>query len=729
MLEGRSIFAIVIFRTALPIALLAASLQSPGQSPDTLVTRQLEEVVVTATRNERTVGALPMPVTLVPKSQIKTMGSLRLNDVLSEQTGLAVVPQVNAQGNGIQLQGFNPDYTLILLDGEPIIGRYTGSLELSRFTVGNIKQIEIVKGPSSSLYGSDALAGVINIITNRPQGTRGNFSTRYGTNNTLDLTGDVSTTGKRLGLYFFANRYSTDGYDLSPENFGKTVSPFVNYTLNAKITYALGARTDLTLSGRRFNEDQRFDFEVTTATSERIRTSGNGNTNDWNINPVLVHRFSDRLKATARFYSTHYQTATDLNLESDGSPYYHDDFKQAFTRPEATAEYFVNARNIVTVGTGSIWESVQTSRYGDETARKQNTAYGFFQYEWLPVEKLTVIAGGRYDHNNIYGGQFSPKLSSQFELSKKVTFKASGGVGFKAPDFRQLYFNFTNSAAGGYSVLGTEVVGPRLAELEAQGQIQTYLYDPALLGNLEAEKSVAINVGTRAEILPLLVMDVNAFRNSINNLIETQAVAITTANQSIYSYRNIKRAFTQGLETNFTYPLLSKLSLSLGYQLLYAKDKDVAAQTRNGDVYYRDPVTLVTKRLKPSEYFGLYNRSRNMGNFKIFYNDKPRGIEASLRVIYRGKYGIGDIRGNIQGETIPPSDVNNNSILDVYDSFVPGYALVNVSVAKSIKQGLRFQAGVDNLFNHTEPLYIPNLPGRLIYGSIGYSFSKSNVKP
>ena len=115
---------------------------------DSVKLQQLEEVVITATRNERTVGALPMPVTLVQSPQIKMMGSVRLNDVLTEQTGLVVVPQVNGQGSGIQIQGFNPDYTLILVDGEPIIGRYTGSLELSRLTVGNIKQIEIVKGPS-----------------------------------------------------------------------------------------------------------------------------------------------------------------------------------------------------------------------------------------------------------------------------------------------------------------------------------------------------------------------------------------------------------------------------------------------------------------------------------------------------------------------------------------------------------------------------------------------------
>ena len=129
------------------------------QTSDSLTSKQLDEVVVTATRNERSMGALPMPVSLITKAQIKTIGSLRLNDVLTEQTGLVIVPQVNAQGNGIQMQGLNPDYTLILIDGEPIIGRYRGSLELSRIAVGNIKQIEIVKDPSSSLSGSDALAG------------------------------------------------------------------------------------------------------------------------------------------------------------------------------------------------------------------------------------------------------------------------------------------------------------------------------------------------------------------------------------------------------------------------------------------------------------------------------------------------------------------------------------------------------------------------------------------
>jgi outer membrane receptor for ferrienterochelin and colicins len=718
----------LIVITAFLLLFAESDAQENPLNADTLASKQLEEVIVTATRNERTMGALPMPVSLIPKNQIKTMGSLRLNDVLAEQTGLVVVPQVNAQGNGIQLQGFNPDYTLILIDGEPIIGRYTGSLELSRIAVGNIKQIEIVKGPSSSLYGSDALAGVINIITERPLGTRANAMVRYGTNNTLDVNGDMSFTKKKLGVYLYGNRYHTDGYDLSPQNYGNTVSPFTNYTLNSKITYKISPVTDISLAGRYFNEDQVFRFEVE-SNGNRIRTSGNGNTQDWNFNPVLTHRFSDKLKAIARFYTTHYKTESYLDLETDGSRYYEDDFKQSFARPELNTEYFFNDKNILTLGVGYINEMVQTSRYGDEEKRFQETSYGFFQHEWLPDTKLSVIAGGRFDYNNIYGSQFSPKLSSQYELNKKVTFKLSGGVGFKAPDFRQLYFNFNNSAAGGYSVLGTEVAPSRIAELDAAGQIQTYLYDPSQLGSLQAERSISINAGANIELLPLLKMDLNMFHNSINNLIETQAVAITTSGQTIYSYRNILRAFTQGLEANLSYPVAKNLSLSAGYQLLYAKDKDVVEDVKAGEVYWRDPTTLVTKRLTPSEYFGLYNRSRHMANVKLFYNHKPSGWEGSLRVIYRGKYGIGDIRGNIQGETIPPSDVNSNSILDVYDNFVPGYALVNISVAKTIKNAFRIQAGVDNLFDYTEPVLIPNLPGRLLFTSISYSFSKKNVQP
>lgn len=698
-----------------------AAAQSSEQA-DTLKTQELEEVIVTATHNERTVGALPMPVTLVKKELIKSMGSVRLNDVLTEQTGLVMVPQVNGQGNGVQLQGFNPDYTLILIDGEPIIGRYTGSLELSRLAVGNIKQVEIVKGPSSSLYGSEALAGVINIITERPTSNQGNVSVRYGTNNSLDLNGSASLIYKKLGVYAFANRYSTDGYDLSPQNFGKTVSPFANYTLNTKVTYQLTTRTDISIAGRYFNEEQDFNFDVLNANKVSVRTYGRGNVRDWNFNPVITHRFNSQLKAIGRFYTTDYTTRTDLKRLSDDSLTYHDDFHQTFTRAEFNAEYYFNDQFITTVGAGQIQESVQTSRYRDEATRNQQTRYAFLQQEFNPTKEINIVAGLRYDYNSIYGDQLSPKFSARYEFSKRFVLKGSLGVGFKAPDFRQLYFNFTNSAAGGYSVLGTEIVKDRLSQLDAQGQIQSYVYDPAKIGKLEAEHSFSINLGARIEPISKLVFDINVFRNKVDNLIEDQIIATTKAGQSIYSYRNIRKAVMQGVETTISYPLNKEISLSLGYQLLYAKDTDVADAVDRGEVYWRDPVTLNTQKLKSNEYFGLYNRSRHTGNFKLFYHNIEKGVEATLRVIYRGAFGIGDIRGNIQGEEIPQSDKNNNSILDVYDDFVSGYFLTNISMAYHFNKKCRMQIGIDNLFNYTDPVYIPNLPGQLSYINLNYKF-------
>merc|ERR1712224_608011 len=106
--------------------------------------------------------------------------SIRLNDILNEQTGLVTIPDFGG-GEGIQLQGLDSQYTLILVDGVPLVGRSAGTLDISRVTVGNIKQIEVVKGASSSLYGNDALGGVINIITEQPKyGLKGNINYRAG---------------------------------------------------------------------------------------------------------------------------------------------------------------------------------------------------------------------------------------------------------------------------------------------------------------------------------------------------------------------------------------------------------------------------------------------------------------------------------------------------------------------------------------------------------------------
>ncbi|TAD99022.1 MAG: TonB-dependent receptor [Bacteroidetes bacterium] len=664
---------------------------------DSLKTLSLEEIVVTATRYEKLLSAVPMPVLLISQKQIQAMGSLRLNEVLQEQTGLAIV---NDHGQGIQMQGFNPDYTLILVDGEPLIGRTAGTLELSRIAVGNIKQIEIVKGPSSSLYGSEALAGVVNIITENPKETKLNLSSRYGANETLDISTSLNYKKNKLGIYAFIDRYSTEGYDFSPETFGKTVEAFYNYTFQSKLHYDLTEKIKFTISGRYFNEFQQNNFDIGTEQMPN-RITGNGKVQDWNINPV-IHWRKNNFKTQFRFYASQYQTQSKLNYQANNELYDETVFKQNFQRPEIQSEYYLNQNHVFTLGIGKIWESVEATRYTD--VKRFSTNYAFLQYEFTPTKAWNIIFGGRFDQHSSYGSQFSPKIAIQYDLSNKISFKASAGMGFKAPDFRQLYLNFNNAVAG-YSVFGSEELPNALQQLINQNQIAEILLAPSQIGNLRAESSVAYNLGVKLKPNEKLNININFFRNDISNLIETQAVARKNNGQSVFSYRNLNEVFTQGFETDLNYRLNKNLTFSAGYQYLLAKDKNVIKQIANGELFSRDPQTLVTTRLSTDDYGGLFNRSRNMWNIKLFYENLKHNFSANIRGIYRGKYGLGDRNGNL--------------ILDQDYEYVQGFMTWNVAVAKEFfNKKLRFQAGLDNVLDYKDTQNIPNLAGRLWYFSV-----------
>lgn len=673
---------------------------------DSIQSKALEEIVVTATRSERNLAELPVPVTVVSREQIKSMGSLRLNDVLNEQTGLTIVSD---HGNGVQVQGFSPEYTLILVDGEPLIGRTAGTMELNRIAVGNIQRIEIIKGPSSSLYGTEALAGVVNIITEKPNGVNGSVTTRYGSNKTFDLGGTIHYRKNKSGLYVFVNRYSTDGYDLDKETEVKTVSPFCNYTAQARVTYNFTNRTEVSVSGRYFQEAQSSYAE---AVEDQSPLHVESVTRDWNINPVFSHRFSDNLKSTLRFYASGYKNTTDYVYQSNDSYYDSSFFHQRFYRPELQGEYFINSKSIVTLGAGRIWETVEATRYNDQMQYETN--YVYVQYEWQPLGKLNLIAGGRYDHNLAYTAQFSPKLAAQYEVNEWLSVRASYGAGFRAPDFRQLYLNFTNNTVG-YSVFGSQQLEVGIKRLIENGEIinpeENILVDPSTFGHINPETSKAYNLGFKITPLKRLSVNVGLYRNDIKDLIDTKPIARKTNSNFVYSYYNLSRVFTQGVDVDGTYTW-NNFSFSLGYQYLIAKDKDVVKDLEGGKVYKRDPETNLTTRVTKDEYGGLFNRSRHMANAKVFYECLSTGWGGSFRALYRGRYGF--------------ADINNSTILDDDREYVDGYVTCNLSVSKNIGKVFRVQAGCDNLFDYTDTHYIVSMPGRLLWMNIGITIGRKD---
>ncbi len=694
----KNIFSCILFLISLP----AAAQQIDSLNRDTAKVKKLNEVVVTATRSSKELMQVPMPVISIGSKEIKDRGLVRLDEVLNEQTGLTVLPDVH--GQGVQIQGFDPNYTMIMIDGLPLIGRTTGILELSRLSTNNIDRIEIVKGPVSSLYGSEAMAGVINVITaGIPTGISGGFSSRYGTNNAADVTLNGGYNNNRLAISGFVNRYSSSGYTLQPLSGGPTVSPFYGYTYIGKITYKLSNSTDLELLIRDSINTAKDNYSVDSG-----QVAGKGVEKDFNIAPSITHRFSDKLTGELRLYHTSYKTNSDLNYIASGLPYDQTYFNQQLDRAELQEDYQWTKSLRLTSGAGTQYESVEANMYDQK--QTFTSGYLYTQADWMPMSKLDVIAGARYDVHSVYHSQFSPKLAISYKLSDKFVLLASTGKGYKAPDFEQLYLNFTNAIVG-YSVFGYADAYQQVQKLQQQGQIQNILIDPSSLKPLNAESSTAYNFGWRYRPVTSLLWTVNFFRNNIQNLIDAEPIAIKTNGQSVYSYFNLNRVYTQGAETEISYSFLNNWTAAGGLQYLEAYDQSVLDLIAQGKEFGIDPKTRETIKVTKSMYGGLLNRSKYMANIRLGYQEPKTGIIASVRAIYRGRYGF--------------SDADGNGIVNRDDEYVKGYVLFNASLSKLFYHNrIRAQLTGENLGNYKAPLTISNLPGRLIYGGISYSFNQ-----
>jgi outer membrane receptor for ferrienterochelin and colicins len=653
----------------------------------------MDEVVVTATRSERLLGNTAVPVTLIRQQTIRQSGSLRLNDILGEQTGLFIT---QGFGKGVQMQGLSPDYTLILLDGEPLIGRMGGVLDLTRLTVGNIRKIEIVKGPSSSLYGSEALAGVINIITDGSGQRKLKADVRYGRFRTSDIALDGATRIGKLRLTGFVNHNSTQGYSLLPNSIQQTVEPYWRLTGQQSIAYDFNDRTKFKASFRQHHEDIVNSIVVQNLGSQLL-SKGKELNNDFNVTPSISHRFSERFRTTLRGYGSSFSSRQLLDVAGE-SGRYNDRFRQRFMRIEDQTDIEWGSNLSMNIGGGYIVETVSSNRYDSlETERRNTVAYGFLQQEWRATEKLVFTGGVRYDRNATYASVWSPKLALQYRPSAKLRINASVGRGFKAPDFRQLYLNFTNIAAGSYSVFGTLVAAEEVRRLQADGQIDQVTPAFGLLQDLRPETSTGTNVGVQYDLKPGWQAKVNFFRNDIDNLILTDIIAYKRNGGQIFSYLNVAEAFTQGLEAEFTAVPVKRLTVSGGYQFLITADKSVLSDIRDARIFKRDAATGISSQLQRREYAGLPGRSTHMANLKFFYGTEADRWTANLRLVWRSRWGT--------------SDLDGNGLINREDEFARGFLQVNLAGGFRISRLIHLMAGVDNLFNYRDAYNLPGQPG------------------
>lgn len=658
-----------------------------------LAVYQSEAMVVTATRTRKDIEEVAVPVSVITGEEIRRSGSMRLSDVLQEQIGMQIV---NDHGPGLQMQGFAPDYTLLMIDGVPVIGRTAGTLDLTRISVQNVDQIEVVKGPSSALWGSDALAGVVNIITHQSrEPLAGNFATRYGTNQTTDVSGNLSVNVGSWHNNLFVNRNGSAGYRLSSASVSQTVPEYENYTIQYRSMLEMSDRAELDASVRYFRESQEDRVSVAVEEQQVETLHSDGVREDLTVTPRFRYGLADRMDVSASWANSFYKTESDLLFPDTGSLYESTHFHQFYHKPELQWEYGWTTRHRSVAGTGGVYEHLDSERYPSQPAFV--TRFVFAQHSWMPSPDVELTGGVRHDVHSEYRSQWSPKLSFRYRQNSLWQFRLSAGRGFKAPEFRQLFLDFTNTSEG-YSVFGASTVEEGIQRQQTAGEIAQLLVPLDQLNEIQAESSWAVNTGIDIDPVDRIRIRVNLFHNRVFDLIETAPIAQRTNGQSVFTYFNIDEVTSQGVETEIRFRMDDHLEGAAGYQFMDTRrriERDRTVQNEQGDV-----VTV-----SETTFESMFNRSRHSGTVRLFY-ENGRGWGGTIRATLRGRYGL--------------FDRNGNGFVDSSE-YESGYAVWNLSVSRVLFDRMTLKTGVENLFDYRN-VNQAHLPGRRWYGSLSIRF-------
>jgi outer membrane receptor for ferrienterochelin and colicins len=377
----------------------------------------------------------------------------------------------------------------------------------------------------------------------------------------------------------------------------------------------------------------------------------------------------------------------------------------------------------VTAGGGVITESISGINLLRSGTERRTSGFLFVQDEFSPTEWLQLTASARFDANEDYESELSPKGGVLVEPVAGLRVRASVGTGFKAPTFRELYYDFTNSSAG-YTVIGAAQVGNGVERLRENGRIARELDRFAEFETLEPENSLSFNGGFETDLLPQLSTSVNLFHNDVENLIDSQLILQKTGGGPfpfVLTYFNVGEAFTQGLESEVTLrpfrgtdleTSLGRVALTVGYQYLEAKSRDEIDQIEAGEVYAvpNDPQSPDfdpnAPTLEEDDYIGLFNRSKHSGSLQLRYRHDPLGLTVTLRGTYRGEYGF--------------ADTNENGVFDTFDNAAGGYTFWNTTVRKTLLDRATLTVGVDNLTD-ASPEYTPGSPVPVFAGREFYA--------
>ncbi|MEM7156775.1 MAG: TonB-dependent receptor [Myxococcota bacterium] len=532
-------------------------------------------IVVTGTRTERRLSDSPVATQVYDRQEIEDTGGENLAEVLDKTPGVQVSRGIG--GVGIRLQGLDPNYTVILVDGQRTTGRINGVLDLSRFPAEQIEQIEIVRGPSSILYGADALAGAINLISRRPRRLHeeeAHFA--YGSFGTIDATTRAGLSLRRYRGSVGAGFHRTDGWDADPSDLTTTGPESTQYNFFTTHNYDAKGPWSLAGSGSYLRRDGRLiDAQATGAVFDR-----------YNRTEAVQASFTPRIEGrrSRLTLNTSYSLFRDQFLQDQRGSTELDQSQETYDHlGQVTLQYDQEIRrHVVSTGFDTQLEQLRTQRIDPPDVDRQRYAI-FAQDEWTPTlaPKIVVLSGIRLDYDTYFGLYPTPRISTMVVPNERWTLRASYGRGYRAPSFREMFLLFSNPSVG-YMVQGNP--------------------------GLRAETSWSTSISAEYRPWSWAWMSVNVFDNRLQDTIVTDT--IDTGDEgglTLFQYVNIGEATTRGVEAQANVTILKRLSLDGSYTFLHSYDHASgnplpgrAGHSGTAGLRYYRPASGTTMRVRSS---------------------------------------------------------------------------------------------------------------------------------
>jgi outer membrane receptor for ferrienterochelin and colicins len=655
----------------------------------------LDDIVVTGTRSPHLLKNVPVQTEVITKRDFERTGATTVDEALGSAIGVTINDDLS--GKGATIRGVMGDRVLVMIDGERAVGRISGSLDLGQFSLANVQKIEVVKGTGSTLYGSDAMGGVVNIITNKTGRDTQTMSgqVEYGAHQTMRPSAIYEYGDDALRFNLGLNYYHTDGFDLidsTPHTNG--LDEIDRFNIDGKLSYQLSDKWRATASTRLMFEEKKWietesrpgtDYEWIYDDDESNQRSDGSVTFDY----LSGDEYSMKLRAYGSLYNHEWNKIE----RSFGKPEDTSITEDQFWEVAYSSNYVIGQGHVATYGFDYNYQdltSPDTTELSNE--KEANHTYdGYFQYEYSPHRKWTFLPGVRYEHHSSFGGKTNPSINIMFKPSERIKFRGFVGQGFRAPSIKQQYFTFDHSSAG-YIVYGGRVDLPDNVVL-LPGTTFNPLKDET---SLNASISAELSYGT------IGLHRITYFYNHLDDLIEYMMVGLSSKyNRGIYVYQNVDRALTQGVEWESRVRLSPSVDFSFSYDYLYNLifDNDYWL---HGPVYIEDSVFILED---DSTWVNLgdklANRPSHTFKFQLSGLHEASGFGASFWGTYTSNK-LWRARTNTGG--------NEGALYE----YAPHRTTLNVNLYKRFALGMEAYVRVENLLNQVNAVH-GYWPGRSVY--------------